>query len=129
MLPFNHRYLQSQSEEKVAEQTGTPGNSETEAVESQISETVEKIERQEERVENASTPAEANKEQAKLDSLIERFDSLVARLDRIDERLAEPTVPAPPAKQEVKTEETTAVEETPAGTTDEPPRKRRLGAW
>lgn len=107
----------------------TPANAE--GVQNQIETVTGQIEKQEEKVENAATPAQAEKEKEKLDTLIGKFDSLVARLDAIDQKLSEPTVPAPEVKPEVKAETPTAPE-TPAGSQEgaqAPPRKRRMGAW
>lgn len=108
-----------------------PETPEVKAVQKEIDQTVTAIEKQEAKVENAPTPAAEDKESSKLDSLIEKFDGLIARMEKIDQRLAEPTVPAPPAKAETPAlppvASETPAEASPEGT--EPPRKRRLGAW
>lgn len=113
---------------------GTDGNNNTpanaEGIQDQLETVTGQIDKQEAKVENASTPAEAEREQGKLDALIGKFDSLVSRLDAIDQKLAEPTVPAPEIKPE-PTPATPAVE-TPASAPEgeqAPPRKRRMGAW
>lgn len=113
--------------------TPVPGseNPEAKKLESELDATIEKIEKQEGKVEKADTPAEAQKENDVLNQLIQKFDALTERLNAIDNRLAEPTVPAPVAKVETPVEapKTDAPAE---GTTDEPeakPKKRRLGAW
>lgn len=114
--------------------TPVPGNGNPEAakVQDQIDQTVQQIEKQEVKVENASSPKEVKEEKAELNALIGRFDSLVARLDAIDQKLAEPTVPAP-APAATPTPEAVKEGETPVAATegngDEKPKKRRLGAW
>lgn len=106
-------------------------NPEVEKVQNQIDATIDKIEKQEVKVEKADSPAEAQKETDVLNQLIQKFDALTGRLDAIDKRLAEPTVPAPAAKEEAPPE--TPKTDAPAeGASDEPearPKKRRLGAW
>lgn len=108
-----------------------PGNPEVEKVQAEIETVIEKVEVQEAKVENASTPKEAEKESDILKALHEKFDALNVRLNGIDKRLAEPTVPAPPAKEAApvfdKTEPDTV--ERQAVAEGAKPRKRRLGAW
>jgi hypothetical protein len=96
-----------------------------------IEETTEQIVQQEKKVENASTPAQEEKENATLKELQGKYDALLEKLEAIDKKVSQPTVPAPEAKQELPPVTTT---EAPSGQQTEPPaeekpRKRRLGAW
>lgn len=115
----------------MATPVNTPGNSDPSKTEGQVEKAIADIEKQEVKVENAGTPAEENKEQAKLDTLLERFDAMIERMNGIDAKLAEPTVPAPVAKEVVAPEapkgEEQAVEVQPES--ESKPSKRRLGAW
>lgn len=101
---------------------------EAQKVQGEIEKTVDQIERQEEKLDNARTVEDEKKESQTLQKLLDRFDTLTAKLESIDKRLSEPTVPAPAAK----TEETPKTDDEPAGDASdmaEKPRKRRLGAW
>lgn len=108
------------------------GNPEAQKLEAQVEKTIQEIEQQEKKVEKAEgTPSEV-KEKDRLGELIEKFDGLTERLGKIEERLAEPTVPAPEAKKEEAPVESEGGKD-PAAPVDAPappkPGKRRLGAW
>lgn len=108
-----------------------PGNAETGKVQKEIQETIVEVEKQEVAVEKAEGTPKEKEEQDKYIALLAKFDALTGRLDAIDSRLAEPTVPAPPAKEAAPTVdngEVTVVEAPPSDDSGKP-KKRRLGAW
>lgn len=116
----------------MAVETSTPENAEAENVQGQIEGTIDQIEKQEVKVDNARSEAEEKKEGAALKSLLDKYDSLLSRLESIDKRLAEPTVPAPEAKKDAVTElppVDSSAGKGVSGETSTKPRKRRLGAW
>lgn len=115
----------------MSDEKPTTENSQVDKAQTELDETIEQIEKQEVKVENASTPAQEEKEQSKLDALLAKFDEQADRLSKIEARLNEPTVPAPEAKQTVETEEPKASQGAEGVTENEAakPRKRRLGAW
>lgn len=106
-------------------------NPEVKKVEGEIDETIAAIDKQEEKVENASTPAEEEKATETLNKLLAKFDALTERLNGIDAKLAEPTVPAPPAKETPAPRAATEGDPVVPATEgeDAKPKKRRLGVW
>jgi hypothetical protein len=112
----------------------TPADSpspEVKEVQKEIDATIQAVDKQEIVVEKAEGTPKEKEEQDKYAALLAKFDTLTERLNAIDSRLAEPTVPAPPAKEAapvVDNGATPVVEET-VTTDGGKPKKRRLGAW